>query len=101
MLQFIHHSGLEPFANDSDQATIGDALFEHPNQPVVINVIKEPFDVRFDDPSVLPIIERFAQFLSGLARSAPWPVSDAFVFEVVFPNRFKDHLHGLLYDLVF
>ena len=67
----------------------------------MIDVIKEPPDVRLDDPPVLPIIERFAQFLGGLARAALRPVSDAFVGEVVFPNGFEDHPHGLLYYLIF
>ena len=71
MLNFFHHSGLEPFADHSDQAPIGDALFEHAHQPVVIDVLKEAPDVRFDDPAVVPIVERFAEFLARVARLRP------------------------------
>ena len=67
----------------------------------MIDVIKEPPDVRFDDPPVFPVMERLAQFLGGPARSAPRPVADAFLGEVVFPDGFEDHPHGLLHDFVF
>ena len=101
MSQLVHHSGLEPFADDPDQASVGNALFQHLHKPVVIDVIKEPFDVRFDDPSMCPVVQRFSQLLSGFARAAARTVTDAFVNEVVFPDGFEDHLHGLLHDFIF
>ena len=101
MLQLFHHSGLEPFADNPDQAFVGNAFFQHFHQPVVIDVVEEPPDVRLDDPPVFPVMERVAQFLGGLSRTASGPVSDAFVGEVVFPDGLEDHPHGLLRDFVF
>jgi len=99
--QLFHHSGLEPFADDSNQASVGNALLQHANQPAVINVIKETLDVRFDNPPVLPIVEDLPEFLGRVARTTSGPIADAFVDEVGFPNGLQNHLHCLLYNLVF
>jgi hypothetical protein len=101
LFQLFHHSGFQPFADNTDQAAVGNAFFQHFNQPVVIDVIKEPSDVRFDDPPVFAIMKRLPQFLGGEAWTASGAVSDAFVSEVVFPYRFKDHPHSLLHNLIF
>jgi len=62
----------------------------------MIDVVKEPSDVRFDDPPVFPVIERFAEFLGRVARTAFGPVSDAFVGEVVFPAGLEEVLRYFL-----
>ena len=100
-MQLFHHSGFEPFADDPDEAGVGNAKLQHFDQPVVVDVVKEPPDVRFDDPPVFPVMLGLAQFLGGRSRTASGTVSDAFVGEVVFPDGFEDHPHGLLHDFVF
>ena len=71
------------------------------HQPTVFNVFEKAPDVSLDDPPVFPAVEGNSQVLTGLARPYPTTVSDAFIDEVRFPDRFKDHLDGLLHNLVF
>jgi hypothetical protein len=67
----------------------------------VIDMLKEPTDVGFHDPSVFTVVEGFALYQTALARSLSRSVSDAFVMKFRFPNGLQNLLHGMLHDLIF
>jgi hypothetical protein len=79
---------IEPFYNQSDQASIRDSFFEHSHQPIVIHVIKETSNIGFHDPAIVPNVQGFAQIQAGLTRSLPRSVANAFIIEVRFPDTF-------------
>jgi hypothetical protein len=65
MVQLFHHSGFEPFADDPDQASVGNALLQHLDQPAVADVIEEPPDVGVDGE-----LEARLSFLKRTSKSS-------------------------------
>ena len=51
-------SSLEPFTNQTKKRLVINSFFEHPDHPIVINIVEKSFDVRFNHPIVPSIVER-------------------------------------------
>ena len=45
LLPFLHHSGLEPFLDQSQNAGVGDAMLHELDQPTVIEVVEKTANV--------------------------------------------------------
>lgn len=53
----IHNTGFKPFSYQSQKRLIIDAIFEHTDHPIMINVVEKPFDVRLNNPIVFPKLQ--------------------------------------------
>ena len=67
----------------------------------MVDVIKEAPDIGLHDPAIGSAVESLREFPAGLACANPSAVSDALVVKIRFPDRFQEHLDGLLHNLVF
>ena len=45
----VQNAGFEPFPDKIEKGPVVDPQFQHPHQPVVVEVIEEAFDVGFYD----------------------------------------------------
>ncbi len=99
-LHVLQHPRLQPFQDQSCKCPVGDAFVQHPDQPVVIHVVKETRDVRVYHPPEWSELQPEREFPDGISRAAFRPVGKAVPVELRFVDGLKDHLRRVLHDLV-
>jgi site-specific DNA recombinase len=77
-LPILHHSSLQPFADQADDTAVADPVLDEAGEPFVAHRVEEPGDVGVQDPVHLtrldPDRERIQRIV--LAASRPEPVAE-------------------------
>ena len=96
----FHHPGLQPFADQTDDATVADPLRDETDQPVMAHRVEEPGDVGVHNPVHRPAGDPDIERIERVMRPAPRSEAIAEPQEVPFPDRVQHLDHGTLDDLV-
>ena len=96
----FEHAGFEPPANESQDSRVGDAMREHPEQPLVVYRVEEASDVRVEDPVHVLCHKRGVQRLQGLVRTPSGPEAVREAQEVDFVDGAEDLGDRALDDFV-
>src|SRR5438552_887820 len=68
---FPHHSGLQPFSNEPQDARICDAMLHELDQPALVEVIEKASDVRVQNVVHLLLQKRIRQRIQRIVLAAP------------------------------
>jgi len=98
---FLHHSRVEPFLDQTQDAGVGDAMLHELDQPTFVEVIEKPSDVGIKNVVHLLLQERVRQRIQRLMLAAPRtkPIREA--AKVFLVNLVEDGNYGMLDNLVF
>ncbi len=93
-------AGPQPFADQAYHRSIVDSLFQHPYQPIMPEMVEEPFDVSFDDKLKVPAIQHIGQFAHRIQRAASGPIAVTAGQKVRLEYRREDLRNSALHQLV-
>ena len=96
----LRHPGFQPFLDQPEYSSVGDAVLEKPQHPLVVHVIEEPPNVRIQHPVHLPPLHPNYQGIQRLMLAAPWPGPIREAQKVHLIYLVEDGDHGLLNNLV-
>lgn len=90
----------QPFLDETQKSLIIDPLLQHANQPCVVDVIEEAFDVCFNYEAVAAKAKLMAKGFHRIAGSHSRPIAVAAWQKVFFENRAQDQCDCDLEQLV-
>jgi hypothetical protein len=96
----VQDTGFQPFPDQMQKRLVINALFEHPNHPIVVNVVEEPLDVRLHYPAVPPVLQLIGQTLNRIVRTATWTIPIAASKEILLVNGLQDFCYCQLQQLI-
>jgi hypothetical protein len=97
----VQNAGFEPFPNEVKKGPVVDPQLQHLQQPVMVEVIEEAFDVGFDDVTELAKLEVETEVLDRCLGTSPRPVAIADGQKVLLVDGVQDLGAGKLHQLVF
>src|SRR5206468_9840582 len=86
----FQYSRSQPLANQVQKGSILDSLFQHFLQPLPLDIVKEPFDVRFHHELVPAKLQLSAQAFKRVVRAYPGSVAISARQEVNFVYSHED-----------
>jgi len=92
----FQYSRFEPGVDQSKKRFVVDPLFQHPQQPAMVDVVEEAFDVRFHDIAITAKLQLVGEIPGGVFRSLRWPVAITSGMKVVLVDRFQQQPHSTL-----
>jgi len=96
----LQHAGLEPFADQTHDAQISDAMLDELHEPSVVNRVEEPSNVRIDNPVHFLRQHPDVKRIQALVLAAPRPVAVREPEKLRFVDRIENHDTCVLHDLV-
>jgi site-specific DNA recombinase len=97
----VQDAGLEPFSDQVEKGAVVNPLFEHFQQPVVVHVLEEAFDVGLDDGPEGAELQVEGQLRDGVQGTALGAVAVATLYEVLLKDGRQQLGTGPLDQLVF
>jgi hypothetical protein len=97
----LQHSCPEPFPNQPQQRTVLQALLQHPDQPVVLDVVNEPLNVGFHHEVIPPKLALDRQLIHRVQCPDVGPIPIATAQEILLVDGFEDSRDRALQPLVF
>ena len=73
----VQHPCFEPLLDQPQQCSVIEALCQHPDHPLVIDVVEEASDIRFDHPGASPKLARDRPCVYRVQGPHLWPLSIA------------------------
>src|SRR3990172_8270406 len=72
---FLHASGFEKQSDEMLEVVISYALIQTAHHPVMVDMVKESFNIRFDDPVHFSLHDDVIDFLQARMSIPVWSVS--------------------------
>jgi hypothetical protein len=96
----LQNTGLQPLTNQSQEGPVVDALLEHLQQPVVVEIIEEALDVGLHDIPIDPVLQVEGELPHRIQCATVWSVSIAACEEVLLVDGHEQLGTGELHQLV-
>src|SRR5450432_4469983 len=98
---FLHHTRLQPFADEAQEHAILHPLLKYLSQPSQVDRPEEIFDVRLQHPAAPKIHPLLPYGLQCLVRRAPWSKAVRAIQKVLLVHGIQHHGDRALKHLVF
>jgi hypothetical protein len=79
----VQNAGHQPFANQSQKGPVVDAQTQHRQQPHVVEIIEETFDIGLYNVAIDAVLQVKGQLSHRIQCSTPRPVAVAAIQEVL------------------
>src|SRR5258708_21755221 len=85
----LHQSCFEEASDEFEELLVSNAFCQALQQNVMLDIVKGPFNVSFNDPVVFAaIVDVAVEGFDTIHRFASWPKAIGAIEEVAFPARF-------------
>src|SRR6266566_1687495 len=85
----LHQSCFEEAFDEFQESLVGNTFCQALQQNIMLDIVKGPFNVSFNDPEVFAaIVDVAIEGGDTIHRLASWPKAIGAVEEVAFPDRF-------------
>ena len=99
-LAFLHHPGVEPFANQTDNAAVVDPLADKSPQVAMVQIVEQPSNICVDDPADIQLPQLPVKLVHSPVLAAALAETVGKVIEHLFIDRAQKHLYRPLDYLV-